>query len=112
MPNMTVIGLDLGGTKLAGALFTRSGKILRKSVVPLAGRQSPLVGELLRQELKALLAAARAKRLKVSAIGVSIPGISCSKTGKVWAPNIPGDTTAKQRLDEALAEYQRRIAGV
>lgn len=26
--------------------------------------------------------------------------------------NVPGDTTAKQRLDEALGEYKRRIAGV
>jgi uncharacterized phosphosugar-binding protein len=26
--------------------------------------------------------------------------------------NIPGDTTAKERLGEALAEYKRRIAGV
>ena len=26
--------------------------------------------------------------------------------------NVPGDTTARQRLEEALAEYKRRIAGV
>jgi hypothetical protein len=26
--------------------------------------------------------------------------------------NIPGDTTARQRLDAALAEYKRRVAGV
>jgi uncharacterized phosphosugar-binding protein len=26
--------------------------------------------------------------------------------------NVPGDTTAKERLDAALAEYKRRIAGV
>jgi uncharacterized phosphosugar-binding protein len=26
--------------------------------------------------------------------------------------NVPGDTTAKQRLDEALAEYKKRVAGV
>ncbi|NMC38390.1 MAG: sugar isomerase domain-containing protein [Bacteroidales bacterium] len=26
--------------------------------------------------------------------------------------NVPGDGTAKQRLDEALAEYKRRIAGI
>jgi hypothetical protein len=26
--------------------------------------------------------------------------------------NIPGDTTARQRLDAALAEYKRRLAGV
>ncbi len=26
--------------------------------------------------------------------------------------NVPGDTTARDRLDEALAEYKRRITGV
>jgi uncharacterized phosphosugar-binding protein len=26
--------------------------------------------------------------------------------------NVPGDTTAKERLESALAEYKRRIAGV
>ena len=26
--------------------------------------------------------------------------------------NVPGDTTAHERLDSALAEYKRRIAGV
>lgn len=26
--------------------------------------------------------------------------------------NVPGDTTAKERLDEALSEYKRRVAGV
>jgi uncharacterized phosphosugar-binding protein len=26
--------------------------------------------------------------------------------------NVPGDTTAKERLEDALAEYKRRIAGV
>jgi sugar phosphate isomerase/epimerase len=26
--------------------------------------------------------------------------------------NVPGDTTAKERLDAALTEYKRRIAGV
>jgi hypothetical protein len=26
--------------------------------------------------------------------------------------NVPGDSTAKERLNEALVEYKRRIAGV
>jgi uncharacterized phosphosugar-binding protein len=26
--------------------------------------------------------------------------------------NVPGDTTAKQRVEEALAEYKKRVAGV
>src|ERR1039457_5819533 len=110
MPN-TVIGIDLGGTKLAGALFTRTGKVLRKSVVPLEGRQGRAVGALICQELKALLAAARAKRLRVSAIGVSIPGISYSKTGKVWAPNIPGweDYPLRREIRAALPDKRIQV---
>jgi glucokinase len=109
MPNTTVIGIDLGGTKLAGALFNRSGKILRKSVVPLEGRQGRAVGELIRQELRELLAAARAKRVRVSAIGVSVPGISYSRTGKIWAPNIPGWEAYPLRREILAALPDKRV---
>jgi glucokinase len=111
MPNMAVIGIDLGGTKLASALFTRHGKILRKSVVPLEGRRGRAVGELIRQELKNLLAAARRKRVNVSAIGVSVPGISDSKTGRVWAPNIPGwkDYPLRRELLASLPDHRIRV---
>ena len=111
MLNPAVIGLDLGGTKLAGALFTRSGKILRKNVVSLEGRQGRAVGELIGKELKNLLAAARAKRVNVSAIGVSVPGISHSSTGKVWAPNIPGweDYPLRREILTALPDKSIRV---
>lgn len=111
MTNPAVIGLDLGGTKLAGALFTPKGRILRKSAVPLEGRQGPAVGELIRQELKRLLAAARAQQVSVSAIGVSVPGISYSRTGKVWAPNIPGweDYPLRRELLAALPDRRMRV---
>ena len=111
MPNTTVIGLDLGGTKLAGALFTRNGRMLRKNVVPLECRQGRAVGELIRQELKHLLAAARTKHLSVSAIGVSVPGISYSITGRVWAPNIPGweDYPLRRELLAALPDKRIRV---
>ena len=36
---MAVIALDLGGTKLAGAIFTRRGKMLYQTAVPLARRR-------------------------------------------------------------------------
>ena len=111
MPNTTVIGIDLGGTKLAGALFTRNGKIVRKSVVPLEGRQGRAVGELICQELKALLATARAKQVRVSAIGVSVPGISYSRTGRVWAPNIPGweDYPLRREIQAALPDKRIQV---
>jgi glucokinase len=109
MTNMAVIGIDLGGTKLASALFTRSGKILLKSVVPLEGRQGRAVGQLIRRELKDLLAAACAQRASVSAIGVSVPGISYSRTGKVWAPNIPGWEDYPLRREILAAVQDKRI---
>ena len=104
-----VIGLDLGGTKLAGAIFTPHGRILRKRVVPLAGRRGRAVGALIRSELTLLLAAARARKLRISAIGVSVPGISYSRTGKVWAPNIPEWEDYPLRRELAAVVRDKRI---
>ncbi len=87
---MAVIAMDLGGTKLAGAVLDQRGRVLQKSTTPLDGRQGSAVGALMGGALDGLLASARAKGVKVSAIGVCVPGISYSRTGKVWAPNIPG----------------------
>lgn len=112
MTTTAVIGLDLGGTKLAGAIFTPKGKTICKHIVPLAGRQGNTVGQLIRAELATLLAAARAKHLKITAIGVSVPGISYSKTGKVWAPNIPGweDYPLRRELRAAVRDKRIRLA--
>ena len=90
MTDPCVVALDLGGTKLAAAIFTPRGKMLCRNVVPLAGRQGGAVGELIRDELNRLLGAARARQVNIAAVGVSVPGISHAKTAKVWAPNIPG----------------------
>jgi glucokinase len=112
MSNNAVIGLDLGGTKLAGAIFNPAGGILCKKVVPLAGRKGRAVGELICHELTLLLSAARRAHLRIDAIGVSVPGISHTKTGKVWAPNIPGweDYPLRRQLMTALKAKRIRVA--
>jgi glucokinase len=112
MTNTAVIGLDLGGTKLAAAIFTPQGKILCKNVVPLNGRQGRAVGKLIRHELTLLLATARTEHLKITAIGASVPGISYAKTGKVWAPNIPGwdDYPLRRELTAAVRDQHIRLA--
>ncbi len=112
MTNTAVIGLDLGGTKLAGAMFTLNGRMLDKTVVSLAGRKGQAVGGLIRRELGNLMAAARARRLQVSAVGVSVPGVSHAKTGKVWAPNIPGwkDYPLRVEILAAVRGQQVRVA--
>ena len=83
---MAVIALDLGGTKLAAALFNDKGDILLKTNDSLDKKQGAEVGKLIFQSANELLS----KTNDVSAIGICVPGIAHAKTGKVWAPNIPG----------------------
>ena len=90
MPEHAIIGLDLGGTKLAGAIFAPTGRIMARVVVPLAGRGGTEVGALVCDQLRELLSTAERKRLRVASVGVSVPGISHTQAGTVWAPNIPG----------------------
>ena len=112
MIRTAVIGLDLGGTKLAGTILTPKGRILCKNVAPLAGRRGGAVGELICHQLALLLAAARVRQFRISAIGVSVPGISHSRTGKVWAPNIPGweNYPLRRELVAALSDQRIRVA--
>jgi glucokinase len=84
---MKVMGLDLGGTKLASAIFSEQGAILCKENAPLAGREGSGVSALIVETARAM-----AEREPVEAIGVCIPGIYYAQKGSVWAPNIPGWT--------------------
>jgi glucokinase len=84
---MPVLGIDLGGTKLATALFSEEGKLVLKHVDALDQRTGKEVGMLITDAVKKYIGDAVSP---VRAIGVSVPGIAYAKTGKVWAPNIPG----------------------
>ncbi|MGH7941813.1 MAG: ROK family protein [Limisphaerales bacterium] len=105
---MAVIALDLGGTKLAAAIVGRRGKILRQNVTHLARRKGKQVCALMTSELNELFAVARAKKIKIHGIGISVPGIYYPKTGKVWAPNIPGWDNFPL-LNEIIAVSPRKI---
>ena len=82
---MSVLGIDLGGTKLSLAVFSEDGKIILKKSVELDGKTGKEVGSLICEEIKDLFTIH-----DVRAIGIGVPGISRHKTGTVWAPNIPG----------------------
>jgi glucokinase len=84
---MPVLGIDLGGTKLATALFSESGTLISKDVIALDHRTGAEVGKLVTDSVKKYFSD---KSSPVRSIGVSIPGIAHAKTGTVWAPNIPG----------------------
>lgn len=87
---MAVIALDLGGTKLAAALFNASGDILFKINHSLSKRKGQEVGKLIAATAGEVLYKATTVNESVSSLGICIPGIAHVKTGKVWAPNIPG----------------------
>ena len=91
---MPHIALDLGGTKLASALFTDDGEILHRESVPLSGRAGQAVGTLILDQIRALQQRSARKpssrRPQAAAVGVAVPGIYRATTGTVWAPNIPG----------------------
>lgn len=87
---MALLGIDLGGTKLALALLTDTGQMLSRETVPLQGRQGTAVGALLAGNIRGALEQAAAKGITVNSIGICVPGISYQQQGTVWAPNIPG----------------------
>lgn len=92
---MPHIGIDLGGTKLASAIFDENGDIAHRETVPLAGRTGGEVGALIVERIQSLREQARSRGLGRSpqsavAVGIAVPGIYREGSGTVWAPNIPG----------------------
>ncbi len=87
---MAVVGLDLGGTKLSGAIFSESGNILFKDACKLEGRTGDEVGKLIQDFTVMLLNEADKKSISINAVGICVPGISYAQTGCAWVPNIAG----------------------
>jgi glucokinase len=102
---MSVIGLDIGGTKLAVALFTEEGEVVARRSARIAGLAGDEVGALVVAELRALLESPDAAADPVRAVGIAVPGIYRSASGTVWAPNIPGwdDYPLRDRVEAGLA---------
>lgn len=97
---MKVVGLDLGGTKIAAGVFDGK-KLLSKVVVPTPKEGGERVAEALAE------AAERAEReagVRGEAIGLGTPGPLDFRRGVIrFAPNIPGvqDFPIRRILEEA-----------
>jgi glucokinase len=97
---MSILGIDLGGSKIASALFSQSGALLTKESVSLGRRKGTEVGALIVEQIKKYQ-----RSYPIKSIGISVPGISRHKTGTVWAPNIEGWE------DYALLNEIKQLAG-
>jgi len=87
---MPLLAIDLGGTKLALAVFSQEGDLLCEEKINLDKRKGTEVGRLVAASVAANLAKQRDKGKEIEAIGVSVPGIYYRNDGTVWAPNIDG----------------------
>ena len=87
---MALLGVDLGGTKLALAIFSNKGKMLSRKVSPLGGRNGKEAGNLIAGHVGAMISEGESTGNRISSVGISVPGISHISTGTVWAPNIRG----------------------
>jgi glucokinase len=101
---MAFIGVDLGGTKLAAAVFTAGGELLHRESVPLADRKGTEVGSLIIDRIRKLT-----EKHPFEGAGVCVPGLYRAARGTVWAPNIPGwdDYPLRDELRSALGEHAR-----
>jgi glucokinase len=75
--------VDIGGTKIAAARVSRSGKVSDYAAIPTPAAGGRKVVEAVVELLQQMPAGG------VGAIGVDVPGLAWPD-GRVWAPNIPG----------------------
>lgn len=81
---MHYIGIDLGGTNIAVGLVTPDGRIVRKAETPtLATRPYTDIVHDMADCITRLLSEAQVPQQDIAAIGVGIPGIADSHTGRV-----------------------------
>lgn len=87
---MALLGIDLGGTKLAIAVFRNDGELLQKDTVALEKRTGSDVGQLITDQIRKFILRGKSDGSRITSIGISVPGISHQGTGTVWLPNITG----------------------
>lgn len=85
-----MVGVDLGGTKIAAAVVDSHGNILNKLKFP-AEKQSPQksITQICAAVNQAVAGTSTAWG-QIGAIGVAVPGIYFAQTGNAWAPNLWG----------------------
>ena len=98
---MSVVAIDLGGTKISSAFVNANGDILGRRHALLGGRTGRDVAKLLIEQYEAIV---RASGDAPDAVGVIVPGIYRAARGTVWAPNIAGwdDYPLRDELQDAV----------
>ncbi len=104
MTNRLVLGLDLGGTKIAAGVVNSRGKLFSsvRVATPAQGVKTDLAA--LFDAAHAAVSAAKIPWKSIRAVGVGVPGAFDPRAETVWAPNLPGwsKVRLRQLLENAL----------
>lgn len=97
-----VIGIDLGGTKMFGALANIGGDILEELAVNGHGTTGEESFAMLVKIIETLMAVPRPRGQKIRGIAVGAPGVTRVRTGVVeWAPSLNWrEYPLKQKLEK------------
>ncbi len=108
--NRHVVGIDIGGTKLATVVADENANILYKTRRLTHAEKGPDYAiQLLLDMVNETIAAAGLKRQEISAIGVSCGGPVDTNTGIVYSPpNLPG-WDALPLKDVLVAEFEMPV---
>ena len=89
--NPLILGVDIGGTKVAAGLVEASGRILSQTRVPMPARGTAAEGfAAVKDAIGSIFAAQHAARLALRGIGICAPGPLDPYTGTVVnPPNLP-----------------------
>lgn len=109
---MAVIGIDLGGTKIIGALFDEEGTIRCQVSRLLEKRGGREVEQLVLDTIDKLIEQPGHAEDTTRAVGICVPGIADSKTGLTWAPNISGwdNYPLQKEVEQHLGSRQIEVA--
>ena len=101
-----VIGIDLGGTKMYGAVADLSGNIQHEIIIPTNSNGADQNLDLLIDLIQKLLDAPRPDGQVIRGIGIGLPGVTLSREGIVtWVPSLGWrDLPIKAILEERF-EY-------
>ena len=84
-----IIGIDLGGTKIASALATPSGKIVTDVNIPTEAAKGRK--QVIANIIKSVHTLIRGQKTKISCLGIGVPGPILYNEGVVIEPpNLPG----------------------
>ncbi|MDN4593051.1 ROK family protein [Polycladomyces subterraneus] len=97
------VGIDLGGTKIAGALVDKDGSILRRIRLETRVEQGPQA--VIDRLVETIVKLTDGVRSSVKGVGVAVPGPLDSRSGVVFSPpNLPGwvNVPLRQALEDRL----------